>query len=47
MVSAEDEEVFGVFNFVCKEEAYHFNGLFASVYIVTEEEVIGLESVEN
>jgi len=40
VISAEDEEVFGVFDFVCEEEAYYFDGLFAPVYVVTEEEVI-------
>ena len=42
MVAAEDEEVFGVFDFVCEEKTYYFDGLFASVYVVAEEEVIGL-----
>ncbi len=42
MVAAEDEEVFGVFDFVREEEAYYFDGLFASVNVVSEEEVIGL-----
>jgi hypothetical protein len=42
VVSAEDEEVFGVFDFVCEEETYYFNGLFASIDVVTEEKVIGL-----
>jgi hypothetical protein len=40
VVSAEDKEVFWVFDFVCEEEAYYFDGLFASVHVVTEEEVI-------
>ena len=42
VVAPEDEEVFGVFNFVCEKETYHFNGLFSSVNIITKEEVIGL-----
>lgn len=41
VVAAEDEEVFGVFYFVGEEEADYFEGLFAAVDVVTEEEVVG------
>lgn len=41
MVAAEDEEVFGVLDLVRKKEANGLEGLFPSVDIVTEEEVIG------
>jgi len=37
VVSAEDEEIFGVFDLVGEEEGYYFEGLFAAVYIVAEE----------
>jgi len=42
VVSSEDEEVFGVLDFVGEEEADYFDGLFASVDVVSEEEVVGL-----
>jgi len=44
VVSTEDEEVFGIFDFVSKKEAYYFNRLFSSVNVVTKEEIIGLET---
>ena len=42
VVSSEDEEVFGVLDFVGEEEADYFDGLFASIDVVSEEEVVGL-----
>lgn len=42
MVSTEDEEVLGVFDLVCEQKADGLEGLLASVYIVAEEEVVGL-----
>jgi len=37
VVSAEDEEIFGVFDLVGEEEGDYFEGLFAAVYVVAEE----------
>lgn len=42
MVSAENEKVLGVFNLVGEEKADGFEGLFAPIDIVTQEEVVGL-----
>ena len=42
MVSSQEEEVLRVLNFVSKEKADGFQGLFASVHIVTKEQVVGL-----
>ena len=41
MVAAEDEEVLGVFDLVCKEEADGLERLLATVYVVAEEQVVG------
>jgi hypothetical protein len=41
VVSAEDEKVFRVFNFVCEKEADGLERLFASVDIVAKEKVVG------
>ena len=41
MVAAEDEEVFGIFDFVREEEADGLETLFPAVDVVTQEEVIG------
>lgn len=42
MVTTEDEKVFGVFDLVGQKKAYGLKGLLASVYIVTQEEVVCL-----
>ena len=41
MISAEDEEVLGVFDFVGEQETDGLEGLLATVYIVAQEEVVG------
>lgn len=43
VIAAEDEEVFGVFDFVGEQEADGLEGLFAAVYVVAEEDVVGLK----
>ena len=34
MVSSKNKEVFGVFDFVCEEETYCFQGLFSPIHII-------------
>ena len=41
MIASQDEEVFGIFDLVCKEEADSFQRLLSSVYVVAEKQVIG------
>ena len=41
VVAAEDEEVFGIFDFVCEKKTDGFQRLLASIDVVTEEEVVG------
>lgn len=40
MISSQDEEVLWVFDFVCQQKADGLEGLFASIYVVTEKEVV-------
>lgn len=40
MVSAQDEEVLGVFDLVSEEKADCLEGLLSSVNVVSEEEVV-------
>ncbi len=42
MVTTQNEEVFRVFDLICQKEADRLKGLLATVYIVAEEEVVGL-----
>jgi hypothetical protein len=42
VVAAQDEEVLGVLDLVSKQEADHLERLFASVNVVTQEQVVGL-----
>jgi hypothetical protein len=42
VVAAEDEEVFGVFDLVCEEQADGLKRLLASVDIITKEQVVCL-----
>ena len=42
VVAAEDEEVFRVLDLVGKEQADSLQGLLATIYVVTKEEVVGL-----
>jgi hypothetical protein len=42
VVSTEDEEVFGVLDFVGEEEADYFDGLLSAVDVVSKEKVVGL-----
>lgn len=41
VVPTEDEEVLGVFDLVCEEKADGFEGLLATVNVVSEEKVVG------
>lgn len=42
VVSPEDEEVFWILDFVSKEKADNLDRLLSAVYVVPEEEVVGL-----
>lgn len=42
VVAAQDEEVFGVLDLVCEQQADGLERLLATVYVVAEEEVVGL-----
>jgi hypothetical protein len=42
VVAAQDEEVLGVLDLVCEEQADGLQGLLAAIYIITEEEVVCL-----
>ena len=42
VVAPEQEKVFWVLDLVGEEEADGLEGLFASVYVVTQEQVVGL-----
>ncbi len=42
VVSSKQEEVLRVLDFVAKEETDCFNGLFSTIDVVSQEEVIGL-----
>jgi hypothetical protein len=42
VVTAEDEEVLGVLDLVCEEQTDGLEGLLATIYVVAEEEVVGL-----
>ena len=42
VVTAENEEVFGVLDLVGKEQANSLKGLLSTVDVVTEEQVVGL-----
>ena len=42
MVASQHEEVFWVFDLVGEHEADSFDGLFAAVDIVAQEEIVGL-----
>jgi hypothetical protein len=41
MVSAKNEEVLGIFNFVGKQKADCLQALFSSVDVVSKEQVVG------
>lgn len=42
MVSSEQKEIFWVFDLVSQQQADRFQRLFASVYIVPQEQVVAL-----
>lgn len=42
MVSSQKKEVFWVFDLVSQQQADGFQGLLASVYIVSQEQVVAL-----
>jgi aminoglycoside phosphotransferase family enzyme len=35
MISTKQKEIFGVFDFVSKQKAHHFERLFAAIHVVT------------
>ena len=41
VVSAQDEEVLRVLDFVCEKETYGFQGLFTAIDVVSQEQVVG------
>jgi len=41
VISSEDEEVFRVLDLVRQQQADGLQGLFASIHVVTEEEIVG------
>jgi hypothetical protein len=42
VVASKEEKVFGVFDFVGKQQANDFEGLLAAVDVVAEKEIVGL-----
>ena len=42
MVSAQDEEILGIFDFVREQETYRLETLLAAVDVVPEKEIVGL-----
>lgn len=42
MVTTENEEILGIFDFVREQETDGLQGLLASIHIVTKEQVVGL-----
>ena len=42
MVATEKEKVFGIFDFVSEKKTDCFQGLFAAVHVIAQEEVVGL-----
>jgi hypothetical protein len=42
VVASQHEEVLGVLNLVCQQQAHGLKGLLASVHVVSEEQVIGV-----
>ena len=42
MIASEHEKVFRILNFVGQEEAYGFDGLFSSIHIVTQKQIVRL-----
>ena len=41
MVAAQDEEVLGILDLVCKQQADCLEGLLATVDVIAEEEIVG------
>lgn len=41
MVAAKDKEVLGIFDLICQEKTNRLQGLLASIYVITEEEIVG------
>jgi hypothetical protein len=42
VVATQDEEIFGIFNLVCEEEADSLKRLLSSINVVSKEKVVGL-----
>jgi hypothetical protein len=42
MVSTKHEEILWIFDLICEHKANGFYGLFSSIYIVSEEEIVSL-----
>ena len=41
MVSAEQKEILGIFDFVGEQQTNGFEALFAAIHVVAEEQVVG------
>lgn len=41
VVASQDEEIFGVFDLICEEEADSLERLLSSVNVVTKEKIVG------
>lgn len=37
MVPAQDEEIFGIFDFVCEQQAYSLQRLLSSIHVIAKE----------
>ena len=42
MIASQDEEILGILDLICQEKADGFQGLFPSIYVVSQKEVVGL-----
>ena len=37
MISAQNEEILGIFDFVCEQQAYSLQGLLSSIHVIAKE----------
>ena len=44
VVAAEQKEIFGVLDFVGKQQAHHFQRLFSAIDVISEKEIVGLSN---
>ena len=47
MVSTQQEKVLRILDFVGKQEADYFQWLLASVYVISQEQIVGLAEVKE